>query len=146
MPHDNPPQVRRIDIPPNLSTKTAEAALAFLASFVDDVQNVTVKAATKASGSAEYYTAKNAPMLPTTFKRHGKAGAYPLVMVGREYRAPRSEVDAWLARQPTAATSKAATEASGSDAAPNTHRSAEELFKLEQREQPQAPKQGPRRR
>ncbi len=81
----------------------------------------------------EHYTAKNAPMPPTTFRTKCRTGVFPRAScVGGEWRAPREEVDAWLAKQPKP---RAMVKPDAANAEPTTARSGDELLAAMEREE-----------
>lgn len=107
----------RDDVPPDV-----RAVLEPLARwFVTIVKEV----ASEQPAPFEHYTAKNAPMPPCTFRRKCREGVFSRAScAGGEWRAPREEVDAWLATQPKP---RAMAKPSAANAEPTTARSAEEL-------------------
>lgn len=114
------------DVPPEV--RNALAPLAdWLATLVLDA------VAERMKPSGEHYTAKNAPMRPTTFRKACRQGAFPRAScVGGEWRAPREEVDAWLAKQPKP---RATAKPSAANAEPATARSGDELLAAMEREE-----------
>jgi hypothetical protein len=81
----------------------------------------------------EHYTAKNAPMPPCTFRKCCRTGVFPRAScAGGEWRAPKDEVDAWLAKQPKP---RATAKPRAANAEPTTERSGDELLAAMEREE-----------
>ena len=111
------------DVPPDVRAALLPLARYFVA-LVKEV-------AAEQPAPADWYTAKTAPMPPTTFRTKCRQGAFPRAScAGGEWRAPREEVDAWLATQPKPRASVKAT-----DTAPTTARSGDELLAALEREE-----------
>ena len=125
----------RDDVPPDV-----RAVLEPLARwFVTIVKEV----ASEQPAPAGHYTAKDAPMPPCTFRRKCREGVFARAScAGGEWRAPREEVDAWLAAQPKP---RATAKPSAANAEPTTARSGDELLAAMEREEKQAmPRKGKR--
>ena len=108
-PHEPPPEVREA-----FATVMGWLVRAFM-----------VTAAEHVKPSGEHYTAKTAPMPPCTFRKACRKGVFTRAScAGGEWRAPKDEVDAWLATQPKP---RATAKPSATNAAPTTARTGEEL-------------------
>ena len=106
------------DVPPPEVRAVLEPLARWFVAIVKEV-------ASEQPAPAEHYTAKNAPMPPSTFRRLCRQGVFARAScAGGEWRAPREEVDAWLEKQPKP---RAAAKQSATNAEPTTARSAEEL-------------------
>jgi len=58
-----------------------------------------VKSALSAQGrGADWLDARSAPMGPRLFRRLAREGSFPAVKCGRQWRAKRSDVDAYMAQ------------------------------------------------
>lgn len=113
------------DVPPDVRAALLPLARYFVA-LVKEV-------ASEQPAPTEHYTAKTAPMPPTTFRTKCRTGVFSRAScVGGEWRAPKDEVDAWLATQPKP---RATAKPSAANAEPATARSGDELLAAMEREE-----------
>ena len=114
------------DVPPPEVRAVLEPIARWFVAIVKEV-------AAEQPAPLEHYTAKNAPMPPTTFRKCCRTGVFPRAScAGGEWRAPREEVDAWLEKQPKP---RAAAKHSATNAEPTTARSGDELLAAMERDE-----------